>query len=143
MDKFTEVTEILAHLAPTAANAAVGDHNTDYVCMGDCHRAFVLIDVGEVAATATLDVEIWEATDVDGTGAQEIAEKAITQLSVTEEGELVGIEINSTDLDSDDYSFLQARTTVENDTFYFALIFLGFDLRYEPADVSIYSEVVG
>lgn len=138
MEKFTEGAEVLAYLSPLAANAAVGAHNTDYVCMSDCHRAFVLINIGEVAATATLNVTVYEASDEDGSDAQELDDKALTQLTVADEDGIAGIEINSTELE---YEFIQVRVTVGTDTFYFAVTLFGFDLRYQPADVSGFTEI--
>jgi hypothetical protein len=140
--QFTEDVELLAHQAPQAAYAAVGDHNLDWVDFGDYHRGVVLIHPGEAQATSTLDVDVYEAKDTDGTDAQIIDDYSITQLDNGDAGGgPVAIEINAPEMSSG-YHCLQVRVTVGADTYYYSVMFFGTVLRYPPADTSVYTEVV-
>jgi len=141
-EQFTEVVDFLATLPPTAANAAVGTHNSGYVDMADYHRAFVYIALGEAAAGATIDVAITEATSVAGAGATALltiagATKNPAQIVVADAGGHVGIEVRSPELDvSNGYHFINIAVTVTGDTYHYDLIVMGLVSRYEPAGVT-------
>lgn len=141
-EQFTEVHDILATLKPTAANAAVGVHNSGYVSLADYHRAFVWLAVGEPAAGATLDVAITQATSAAGAGVAPLltvgaATKNPAQIVAADIGGHVGIEVRSEELDVTNlYVFINVAVTVTNDTFYYDLVIFGIVGRYEPVGVT-------
>jgi len=141
-EQFTEVHDILATLPPTAANAAVGVHNSGYVSLADYHRAFVWFDIGEPAAGATIDLAITQATSAAGAGAVALttpaaATKNPAQIVAADIGEHVGIEVRSEELDiTNGYIFINVAVTVGTDTFYYDLVIFGIVGRYEPVGVT-------
>lgn len=144
MQQFTEMNEYLGDLAPITVNGAVGAHTTGYFSVGDAHRIVGLMQIGTAgAAGSTIDVTVQEATDADGTGAQNLDGKAPAQIVAADEGGLVAIEIRAEELDiTNGYGYLQFTVTVGTNTFTYSLLALGFPLRYAPADISLWTEIV-
>jgi len=147
-ETFSETHEVLAELAPTTANGAVGDHATGYVDLGDFHRGFVWMHVGTPAGASTIDIALTQATDADGTGAKPLTTpaggtKSPTQIVAGGAGEYGGIEIRAPELDaSGGFHFIQATVTVAVAAFTYSLVILGTVPRYPPVDVTGYAEVV-
>ena len=141
-EQFSEVHDILATLKPTAANAAVGGHNSGYVSLADYHRAFVWLAVGEPAVGATIDVAITQATSAAGAGAVPLltiaaATKNPAQIVAADIGSHVGIEVRSEELDvTNGYVFINVAVAVGTDTFYYDLVIFGIVSRYEPVGVT-------
>ena len=143
MEQFSEVFDVLAALAPITANGAVGAHVTGYFSLADAHRAFGFLHLGTPAQGATIDVSMQQATDAFGTGAKALAGKAPTQLVAGDSGGYVGIELQSEELDvTNGYEFAQVTVTVGTDTYTYSLVVFGGPLRYAPADVTDFIEVV-
>ena len=141
-ERFSEVVDVLATLAPTTANGAVGAHNSAWASMADYHRAFALLHIGQVAVTGTLDLALYQATDSAGGGAKAISGKSITQLTASDDG-YVGIELRSEELDvAGGFDYVRVQVTVGTDTFTYSLHVFGFDMRYEPAGVTDFQELV-
>lgn len=143
-EQFTETHDVLDTLPPTAANAAVGVHGTQYVSLADYHRAFVWVDLGEATQGATLDVEIWQATSAAGAGAVIMAAKSPVQSVAANQGNHIGIEVRSEELNvSAGFVFLQARVDVGGQgPFYYDLVIFGIVSRYEAVGVADFQEVV-
>jgi hypothetical protein len=141
-EQFTEVHDVLATLKPTAANAALGVHNSGYVSLADYHRAFVWFAVGEPAQGATIDLAITQATSVAGDGAVALLTTAgltknPAQIVAGDIGGHVGIEVRSEELDvTNRYVFINVAVTVGTDTFYYDLVIFGIVSRYEPVGVT-------
>lgn len=141
-EQFTEAHDVLATLKPTAANAAVGVHNSGYVSLADYHRGFVWFAVGEPAAGATINLAITQATSAAGAGAVPLltvgaATKNPAQIVAADIGGHVGIEVRSEELDvTNRYVFINVAVTVGIDTFYYDLVIFGIVGRYEPVGVT-------
>ena len=141
-EQFSEVHDVLATLKPTAANAAVGVHNSGYVSLADYHRAFVWLALGEAGQGATLDLAITQATSAAGAGAMALttpaaATKNPPQMTILDVGEHVGVEVRSEELDITNlYVFMQAAVTVALGAFYYDLVIFGIVSRYEPVGVT-------
>jgi hypothetical protein len=141
-EQFTEVHDILATLKPTAANAAVGVHNSGYVSLADYHRSFAWLGIGEPAQGATIDVAITQATSAAGAGAVPLLTvgaltKNPAQIVAADIGQHVGIEVRSEELDvTNGYIFINVAVTVGTDTFYYDLVIFGIVSRYEPVGVT-------
>lgn len=93
-EEFSEVHEKLATIYPIAHAGGV---STPWVSMAEYHRAFVEILTGNMVNP--LDVAIWQATDIAGTGAKLVTGKAITQLNGGDDSNAVGIELRTEELD--------------------------------------------
>ncbi len=149
-ERYTEVTEVLATLAPITANGAVGPHVTGYADFADFHRGFVEFHVGTPGGASTIDITLQQAQDTAGTGAKELTDitgvtltKAPAQIVAADAGEFCGIEINTPELDvTNGYHCIQVTVTVAVDTFTYGLKLLGVVPRYEPTDVTNYMEIV-
>jgi hypothetical protein len=141
--EFSEYNEVLGTLAPLAANAAVGDHETGYFDLAQFHRAFIWVHIGEAGQGATIDITVNEATDLDGTGEQELTTKAPDQIVAGDQGGYVGIELRPEELTVyDDYHCVNVEVTVGTATYYYGLVAFGCIPRFVPADVTGYTELV-
>jgi len=143
-EKFTETHDVLAAIAPTAANGALGAHNTGYVSIADYHRVFAMLHVGEPAQGATLDLAVTQATDAAGTGAKVLTTaKAITQIAAADAGVYVGVEIRSEELDvTGGFVFLNVLVTAGTGTYTYSMVLFGIVSRYEPVGVTDWQEIV-
>jgi len=141
--RFSENFELLANITPETANGTVGEHNTGYVSLENYHRVIIVLTAGTPGGASTIDVDVEEATDAAGTGAQNIAGKAITTLVAADAGETVYIEVRTEELDVDNaYSFINAEVTVGVNTFTYDLKIFGFVPRFAPAAVTNIAEIV-
>lgn len=143
MNQFTERAEVLDTLAPTAANAAVGTHQTSCVDLEEFHRAFIMINLGEAAQGATIDVTVWQAKNTSCADAKQMTSKAPAQIVAGDQGGYVGIEIQSEELDlNNSYHCIKVRCVVGSDTYYHSVEIFGLDSRFEPRDTSGFTELV-
>lgn len=143
-EKFTEVHDMLAALAPITANGTVGAHASGYASLADYHRAFILLHVGTPAGASTIDVAVTQATDTAGTGAKALTtDKAITQIVAGDAGVYVGIEIRSEELDvTNGFYSIQATVTVGTAVYTYSLVIFGISSRYEAVGVADWQEIV-
>jgi len=149
-EKFTEVVDVLAALAPTTANGTQAAHTTGYVDFADYHRGFVWLHIGTPSGASTIDVTLQQAKDTAGTGTKELTDvtgvtgtKSPDQIVAGDAGNYVGIEINTPELDATNgYHCIQATVTVGTAAYTYALALLGLVGRYEPAGVTDFQEVV-
>jgi len=149
-ERFTEVVDILAALAPTTANGTQAAHTSGYVDMADYHRAFVWLHVGTPGGASTIAVTLQQAKTAAGGSTKELTDitgvtgtKAPTTLTTADAGTYVGIEINSAELDATNgFHFIQATVTVGVSTYTYSLVIFGLVSRYEPVGVTDYQEVV-
>ena len=142
-ERFTEVHDLLAHIPPLGANAQPGEHNTGWVDVSNYHRAVVLINPGECIASETIDVDIEEARDANGTGAQNV--KSITQIVCADSGEHpVAVELRMEEL-TQDYTHINAEVTVgglQPTMYYYDLLLFGIVPRYPAVPTALWGEIV-
>jgi len=147
-EQFTETHDVLAALAPTAANAAVGTHNSGWVSHADYHRSFVWLHIGETGVGSTIDVNLTQATDALGTGAKALTTitggtKSPVQIVAANQGNYVGIEVRSEEFDvTNGFVFLNVAVVVAGHVTYYSLVVFGIVSRYEPVGVTDFQEVV-
>ena len=149
-ERFTEVHDILAALAPITAHGTVGAHVTGYVDIADYHRNFIWLHVGMPAGASTIDVTLQQATDTDGSDAKELTDitgvantKDITQIVAGDAGVYVGIEVRSPEFDvTNGFHCLQATVTVGTAAYTYSLVIFGTVSRYEAVGVTDFAEVV-
>jgi hypothetical protein len=82
--KGSEQLSILATLDP--GNQATGAANTGWVPLNTHHGLLALVQTGALATGATVDAKLQQALDISGSGAKDVAGKAITQLSQANNG---------------------------------------------------------
>ncbi len=117
------------------ANAA-GVLTTDWISMANFGSIMAIIMAGELGASATIDAKLEQATDDSGTGAKDVDNKAITQLTkASNDNNEAVINCRSEELDiANDFAYVRLSMTVGVATSDSAAIVLGFDARYQPAD---------
>lgn len=140
-ERFTEANAYISSLH--VDNRAAGNYNTPWASVSTYHRQAVQLFVGGMAAGATVNLIVQEATDATGTGVQAIAGKAITQLTQAggDGNDIVVIEIRSEEL-TDGYDFIRAQLTVAVDAVDVGVYILGTIPRYKPVPVTNVTEVV-
>ena len=82
--KGSEQLSILATLDP--GNQAPGVTNTGWVSLSTHHGLLALVQTGALATGATVDAKLQQALDASGTGAKDVAGKAISQLTQASNG---------------------------------------------------------
>lgn len=82
--KGSELLSILATLDP--GNQAPGVANTGWVSLSTHHGLLALVQTGALATGATVDAKLQQAQDASGTGAKDVAGKAIAQLTQASNG---------------------------------------------------------
>jgi len=142
-NRFTEVCYPLGVIYPETA--AIGTHTYGYINTANYQRGVILILVGDMAAGATLDVQVWQATDAAGTDAKIVTGKAITQLDqgAGDGQDLLAIEARSEELDVDGgFSFMSVVVTIAGNTVDLAVLGLGTVANYPPVPVTGWTEIV-
>jgi hypothetical protein len=139
--EYSECAAILGVL--NSDQRAAGNYNTAWADVSTYHRAAVIINVGDMAATATLNVIIQEAQDAAGTGVAAIAGKAITQLTQAggDGDDIVIMELRSEEL-TPGFDFIRAQATVANAAVDLALEVVGLIPRFPPVPLTNVTEVV-
>lgn len=109
-----------------------------YQLHGDNHHSLLaLIQSGVLGTGATLDAKLQQATDASGTGAKDVAGKAISQLTQAGSGSAKQAIINlrPEDLDvNNGYAYVRLSVTVGVAASLTAAQLLGFNPRFAPGD---------
>jgi len=117
-----------------------------YVSMRDYHRGWLLLNVGEMQATATLDVSFLQATTTAGAGTKVFAPvKGITQLTQAagDGDQLVCIELQSSEFDVDGgFDCLAVVTTVAGAAVELGWVFFGCVTRFKETPITNWEEIV-
>ena len=140
------LSEIMYPLAVEHADSqAAGTHDLSWVSVKDYHRVWVVLDVGDMAANATLDCSVRQATDTSGTGAKAISGKSITQLTQAggDGNDLVCIELRTEELDiANGFDCISVRVTVATAAVEYSVIVYGCEPRFAPTPTTNWTEVV-
>ena len=112
-ERVTEDHQIGGILYPNGRVSGV--YTTAWFDMSTHHRAACLVSVGTMTLGATVDVFLQEARDANGTGAQAIPGKAITQLDqvLGDGNNLCVIELRSIEMTTR-YRYVRAVMTVDD-----------------------------
>ena len=120
---------VLAQLVPVSSSTA---QNMAWTSCSGYGRFMVLIMVGAMTATGTLDAKLQMATDSSGTGAIDIPGKAITQMLAASDGS----KIRLIDLKSDElgatYTHIRLVLTAATAASVVAAVLLGDAANYRP-----------
>lgn len=131
--EFTEFVQFSDGIFP--ANKAVGTYYTDWLRMNDAQRLEGITRVGAMAAGATVDFHLEQATAIVGSGAKAIAGKAITQIvqGVDADNDQRVIELISSELDvTNQYDCVRGVLTIAVDAVYVDVLMLRHVLNYKP-----------
>lgn len=97
--KPSEEVSVLATIDP--ASVAAGTATSDWVDASQFHRFLALLKTGALGTSATVDAKLQQATDSSGTGAKDIAGKAITQLvKASNDNDQVTIDLRPEEMDA-------------------------------------------
>lgn len=134
--------QVAATIDPDAYTAAA--YTSDWVSMATYNRVMAVVMAGTLGSSATLDAKLQEATDGSGTGNQDIAGKAITQLTEagTDSDKQAIIECRADEL-TDGFTHVALVMTVATATSDAGALILGALARNEPAtDLASVDEIV-
>lgn len=137
---------IVGVIDPQSANAA---KTTGWIDASKYLNYLATIAVGVLGAAATVDAKLEQATDGAGTGAKDIAGKAITQLTKAgnDDGKQVLVNLKQDDLDiNGGFKFFRLSITPAVAASLITGTVQGFDPRYGVAsdsDAATVDEIVG
>jgi hypothetical protein len=148
MAEFTErFTEVWYPLASENSDIYTpGTTNGTWVSLANYHRAVLVIIVGDMVATSTLDAGIQQATDTAGTGAAAIAGKTITQLTAAggDGNDLVAIELRTEELNvTGGFDCVRYYVTVGTANVELGCTLYGGVPRFQPTATTNWTEIVG
>ncbi len=134
-------TEGHALLANDVVYQGSGEQNTGYVDLGDYHRGFVLIIPVNLSDEINVDVE--EATDTTGTGAQSFDDGGKdTTIDAADTNPTV-IEFRGEEFDvNDEYHCLNIETTPAGQSESYVVQVWGTVARYKPVPTTNLEAVV-
>ena len=134
--KGSELFSVLATIDPTSQ--AVGTVTTGWISAGNHHTLLALVQSGVLGTGATLDAKLQQATDASGTGAKDVAGKAITQIvKATGDNKQALINLRPDDLDvTNGFVYVRLSLTVAVAASLTAAQLLGFNPRFASGDAS-------
>lgn len=141
--QFSEQHVPLATHYPLTRQTAA--HVSDWVLMSKYHRAFFLLILGAMGASATVDAKLQQASSATGTGAKDITGKAITQLTKagSDDNSIVGIELQTEELDvNNGFEYVRFVVTIGVADCTYAATLFGTNGRFKPVGTTVYDEVV-
>jgi len=123
---------------------AAGTVSSGWVSMATAERLLAVIQTGTLGTSATVDAKLQQATDASGTGAKDIAGKAITQI-VKASGDAKQAEINlrAEELDTNGgFAYVRLSLTVGAAASLVSAVILLGDTKNGPASVINHADVV-
>lgn len=138
---------VVGNIDPDAYSASTV--TTGWIAAKSYERFLAIVQAGTLGSSATLDAKLEQATDSSGSGAKDIAGKAVTQLTQagTDSDKQALINITGEELDvTNGFDYFRLSMTIATADSDAAGIVLGLDPRYGPAsdsDASTVDEIVG
>jgi hypothetical protein len=131
--KLSEKVAFLATLDP--ASVAPGTVATAFVPMSNIGQITALLQTGVLGASATVDAKLRQAQDAAGTGAKDIAGKAVAQIvKATGDNTQALVEVRAEDLDvNNGYGFVALSVTVGTAASQVSAALIGSATRFLPA----------
>lgn len=118
---------------------AAGTYTTGWISMAEYRSIMAVIMAGDLGASATLDAKLQQATDGSGTGAKDIAGKAITQLTQagSDSNKQAIINCRADELDvNNGFTHVRLSMTIGTATSDAGAVVLGMDSAYGPEDAN-------
>ncbi len=144
--KASELAGVVGVIDPDAY--AAGTVTTGWIDASRWGKLLAIIQAGDLGTGATLDAKIEQATDSAGSGAKDVAGKAITQLTQaggdSNKQALIDLRPESLDLGAD-FRYVRLSMTVATAASDAGAVVLGLDPRNGPAtdnDLSSVAEIV-
>lgn len=125
-------------------------HDSGWIAMKDFEKLMAVIQWGTLGTNATINAKLQMAKDDQGTLAEDITGKAITEVSQADSpdpsnGQAI-INFTGEELDvNDGFTHVRLRVTVGTATSDGGAVILGFNSRYAPAsdnDLSSVAEII-
>ena len=140
--KGSELLAILATLDPSSQ--AAGTATTGWISLAMHNGLLAVIQTGVLGTGATVDAKVQQALDAVGTGAKDIAGKAISQITkATGDNKQALINVKPEELDTvNGFGFVRLSVTVGVATSQTSAQVLGLNPRFAPADASNQAAVV-
>ncbi len=133
--KGSERLAVLASIDPS--NQAAGVAASSWVALNAHHTLLAMIETGAMANGSTVDAKLQQSTDAAGTGAKDIAGKAITQLAQASNGAnrqaLINLRPEELDVNGG-FAYVRVAVTVASAAAQTAAQLLGIDPRFAPAE---------
>ncbi|MFZ2738086.1 MAG: hypothetical protein WBI20_02795 [Burkholderiaceae bacterium] len=140
--KGSELLAVLATLDPAAQ--AVGTASTGWISAANHHGLLAVIQTGVLGTAATVEAKLQQALDATGTGAKDIAGRAITPIvKATGDNKQALINVRPEELDTvNGFGFVRLSVTVGAAASQTAAQVLGVNPRILPADAGNQAAVV-
>ena len=140
--KASEMLAVLATIDP--ASQAAGALSTGWVSVANHLGFLAVVQTGVLGTSATVDAKLQQAFDNAGTGAKDIAGKAITQIvKATGDNKQALINIKPEELDTvNGFGFVRVTVTVGVAASITSAQLLGVNPRFAPADAANQAAVV-
>ncbi|GAB9224859.1 hypothetical protein BDS110ZK18_66960 [Bradyrhizobium diazoefficiens] len=121
---------IVGFISPVSQ--AAGTVTSGWIDATTFHNFMAILKSGVLGAAATVDAKLQQATDNAGTGAKDVASKAITQLvKAINDNNQVTIDLKQEDLDfNNGFKWFRLSVTVGAAASLVDATILGFDPRY-------------
>ncbi len=133
--KGSERLAVLASIDPS--NQAAGVAASAWIALNTHHTLLAMIETGAMANGSTVDAKLQQSTDAAGTGAKDIAGKAITQLAQAVNGAnrqaLINLRPDELDVNGG-FTYVRVVVTVASAAAQTAAQLLGVDPRFAPAE---------
>lgn len=137
----TERMALLAKISPASYNS---EQNTTAVDVAKYNRILILIHVGALGSSTTLDADVEQRTSVNGTP-KNVTGKSITQLTQagSDANKDVAINVRTEELDvNNGYHFLNLELTPAVSTAIVGAEVYGCEPKQHPVDATGWDEVV-
>jgi len=140
--KASEMLAVLATIDP--ASQAAGALSTGWVSVANHLGFLAVVQTGVLGTSATVDAKLQQALDNAGTGAKDIAGKALTQIvKATGDNKQALINIKPEELDTvNGFGFVRVTVTVGVAASITSAQLLGVNPRFAPADAGNQAAVV-
>lgn len=138
---FTE-NHRLDQIVPASRTSA--ETHSGWLSMRDYHKFTVILQCGALAANATVDLHIEQATDEVGTSAKDVTGKAITALGGSDDNKMAVIELDTSELDvTNQFDYVDVTLSVGgNAACLTSVLCIRHQPRFLPVDDTNLEEVV-
>jgi len=138
---FTEANR-LSVIVPASRTSA--EATTGWLSMRDYHKAVAVLLCGALAANATVDLAIYQATDDAGTGAKLVTGKQITTLGGGDDNATAVIELDSSELDVTNlFDWINVQLLVGGAAACLTAVLVArYQPRFKPVGVTNLTEVI-
>ena len=142
----SEQVAVVGQIVPAAKTAVTGySILTDYVSLAKFYQYLVILHVGAIAASGTVNAKVRVFTSATGAGAADVSGLAITQLTATDDNKLVLLNIQAAELLAAGKTHFNLAVLNGVTTNGLSAVILGLHPHYGPAsdhDLAAVDEIV-